>query len=336
MTTFCSTCGSSLATDVRFCPQCGTPTSSYDSNSAASPYDPTAASFRSGAPQHKPATDYGSPPYGVLPQNPYETLNPYEAPLRPPPPPPLQRQVKIGLLIGTVVLVLVLVSGGVVFLIQGTKGNTSRQTPMETATPAQPSVTATATQTPQDIYNQATSGKPVVDESLSTNDTGRWAVWNDSNGACLFTAGAYHAIIRPAFSGAIGCFARSTNFSNLAYQVEMTIIKGGGGGGLLFRNGSGPDPSGFGYQFVVDRNHVDLHYHETYFSWSTAIKANLNQTYLLTAIARGKTINVYVDKQWIGSTEDNAASSGSIGLEVIGQLNFTEVVFRNVKVWTLS
>ncbi len=116
----------------------------------------------------------------------------------------------------------------------------------------------------------------------------------------------------------------------------MTIIKGGGGGGLLFRNGSGPDPNGFGYQFVVAQDHVDLHYGGTIFSSSTAIKAKLNQTYLLTVIARGNTINVYIDKQWVGSAEDNTASSGSIGLEVLDQANFTEVVFRNVKVWTLS
>jgi regulation of enolase protein 1 (concanavalin A-like superfamily) len=123
MTTLCSKCGSSLAADVRFCPQCGTPTSSYSSNFGASPYVPTAASFRSGAPLHKPATDYGSPPYGVPQQNPYEPLNPYEVPLRPPPPP---RQVKIGLLIGVVGLVLLLGGVGIFTLFTRIAGNTSQ------------------------------------------------------------------------------------------------------------------------------------------------------------------------------------------------------------------
>jgi hypothetical protein len=199
----------------------------------------------------------------------------------------------------------------------------------------QPSVTASTTPTPQDIYNQATSGTPVLDDSLSTNATNSWAETNDSNGACLFTAGAYHAIIRPAFSGGIACFYNSTHFSNLAYQVEMTIIKGDGGGELLFRTGGGPDPTGWGYQFGLLQDHVGLWYAGTTFSSSTAIKAKLNQTYLLTAIARGNTINVYLDKQWVGSAVDNTASSGGIGLAVHGQANFTEVAFRNVKVWKL-
>ncbi len=183
---------------------------------------------------------------------------------------------------------------------------------------------------------QATSGTPVLDDPLIDNSKGNnWPEWNNDNGACIFTGGAYHAIIRPAFSGGMGCFKGSANFSNLAYQVEMTIIKGDGGGGLLFRNGGGPDPNGWGYQFGLFRDHVGLWYGGTTFSSATAIKAQLNQTYLLTAIARGNTIDVYIDKQWVGSTKDNTSSSGSIALSVYGQANFTEVVFRNVKVWIL-
>ena len=76
----------------------------------------------------------------------------------------------------------------------------------------------------------------------------------------------------------------------------MTIIKGSGGGGLLFRNGGGTDLSGFGYKFRLFQDHVDLLYGNTSLCSSTALKAQLDQTYLLTAIARRHTINVYCRK----------------------------------------
>ncbi len=114
----------------------------------------------------------------------------------------------------------------------------------------------------------------------------------------------------------------------------MTIIKGSGGGGLLFRNGGGTDLSGFGYKFRLFQDHVDLLYGNISLCSSTALKAQLDQTYILTAIARRHTINVYIDKQSVCSVEDNESSSGTIGFAVYGPA--TELVFRNAKVWRLG
>lgn len=79
----CRSCGTELSGGVNFCPNCGAVTPNKVSKSGISPYDLTAV---------PPPTDYGSPPYGIAPQNPYEPLNPYDTPLQaplPPPPPPL-------------------------------------------------------------------------------------------------------------------------------------------------------------------------------------------------------------------------------------------------------
>ncbi len=120
----CSSCGTQLPEEAAFCPTCGAFTPYRASEPGASPYDLTVASASSGASQPKPATDYSSPPYGAPPQNPYEPLNPYEAPLRPPPPPPPQRHVKLGLLIGGVVLVLIVASASVFALFTQLAKNT--------------------------------------------------------------------------------------------------------------------------------------------------------------------------------------------------------------------
>ncbi len=85
---------------------------------------------------------------------------------------------------------------------------TSTPTPMSTAI-----LSLAAIQTPQEIYNQATSGTPVIDDSLSTNDTNSW---DEANGACLFTDGAYHVTTQPAFSGGLACNKHSA-FDDLAY-----------------------------------------------------------------------------------------------------------------------
>ena len=322
MTTICSKCGSSLAADVLFCPQCGTPTSSYDSNSAASPYDPTAASFHSSAPQHKPATDYGSPPYGVLPQNPYEPPNPYEAPLRPPPPPPPKRR-RVWLVL-VVLVVLVGLYGGVKALVSQTSG-----TSQGTAT-AQPSVTATTTQTPQDIYNQATSGSPVLNDPLSGQDANDWTTFSSPQASCGFREGGYHISItqQNTFQP---CFEHAISFSNFAAQVEMTMLSGDGGA-LLFRAG-GADP--YGYRFALNRDYSDLVYGDNSLYRSSDVKTNLNNTFLLTVIARGNTIYLYRDKQWLATVVDSSASSGIIGLDALKFSQNAEVVYKNLKVWTL-
>ena len=123
MNNFCSNCGSALAADVNFCPKCGRPTSSSSLGAGISSDEPTSLASSLKNPVQIPSTNYGSHPYGATLANPYEPLNPYETSLPPPPPP--RRHVKLTLLIGLVVLVLVLVSGGVFAFL--TRANLSHQ-----------------------------------------------------------------------------------------------------------------------------------------------------------------------------------------------------------------
>jgi len=80
--------------EVAYCPNCGAVTTYNVSRSGTAPYDLTAASSPSSAPPQAPPppTHYGSPPYGVPQQNPYEPLNSYVAPLQAPPPPQPRHQ----------------------------------------------------------------------------------------------------------------------------------------------------------------------------------------------------------------------------------------------------
>lgn len=120
MPTFCSNCGNTLAPDIKFCPNCGTVSSSYSGSSQS---DPTVLTNSS---QQKVPTDYGSPPYGLPESNPYEQFNPYEI-ISPPPPPP--RQIRSSLIVGIIssIVVSILILGVVgTFVLLPLKGrNTS-------------------------------------------------------------------------------------------------------------------------------------------------------------------------------------------------------------------
>jgi TIR domain len=200
---------------------------------------------------------------------------------------------------------------------------------------AQATATAFAN-TPQGIYDRITRSNPTLYDPLIDNSQGnRWNEYSDTRGYfCHFTGGAYHAGVQPQPDiAAVGCFAQGIgSFSNFAYQAEMTIVKGDGGGGLLFRTNS---KDGFGYQLQFNQNNFGFIYGSTIFRRSTTIKAKLNQTYLLTVIGRGSSMSLYINKQWIATFGDSSASSGSIGLEVYALTQFTEVVYRNVQIWDL-
>src|SRR5207245_1892188 len=82
-----------------------------------------------------------------------------------------------------------------------------------------------------------TSGTPALNSTLKGPDFNGWTVYDtrDGVGHCKFTGGALHASETKPGDGIIPCIALATNFSNFAYQVQMTIIKGDIGG-LLFRS----------------------------------------------------------------------------------------------------
>ena len=205
--------------------------------------------------------------------------------------------------------------------------DTPTAAPTDTPT-AIPTDTPTATPTtPSDIsYTQATSGTPVLNDPLSDNSAGN--SWNvDDN--CGFIGGEYHVTINQ--NGNLeACFAAPT-FQDFAFQVQMTILTGDGGG-IVFRTGG---ENTFGYRFFLGLNYFNLDYGSAQLAGSSSFKANLNQTYLLTAIVYGSTISLYIDKQLVTTVEDSSASSGGIGLMAVDFSNNADVAFSNAQVWNL-
>jgi hypothetical protein len=206
----------------------------------------------------------------------------------------------------------------------------------ETAT-AQAQATLTAQ---QNIYLQATQGNPAVTGSLATNDTLNWnEVDSASSGGCVFAGGSYH--VKELEKGFFDpCFAQSSNFSNFTLQVQMTILSGDFGG-ILFRSDSQSSKS-YLLQFGTDGSYQLYKYVDNsgnnsqtlLTSFSSAIKGQ-NQPNLLTLIARGSQLTVFVNKQYVDTVSDNAYKSGLVGFLAYYKSNPTEVTFSNIQIWKL-
>jgi hypothetical protein len=191
----------------------------------------------------------------------------------------------------------------------------------------------------QDIYTSATSGTPVLNDSLAFNTGSGW----DENlaqggGGCGFNSGAYHASLTPK-GYYFTCIAHNTNFSNFAFQVQMQIVQGDAGG-LVFRANSSAYKFyvlsiGRDGTYAVSTSKDFSHNTEIGYGQSPAFKQNAGQTNLLTLVARGNNMYFFVNKQYAGSINDGAYKSGQIGLMVDNRSGSTDVAFKNAQVWKL-
>ncbi len=181
-------------------------------------------------------------------------------------------------------------------------------------------------------------GTLALDDPLSDNSQGY--VWydystNSIGGACQFTGGAYH--VSQSNAHYLGfCNAKSTNFSNLAFEVQMRIIQGDCGG-VIFRFQE-PNNGTF-YHFAVCQDGMYALYDSYDITLiqpnsSSAIHTGLNQSNLIAVVANGSTLDLYVNNQKIDSVSDSAHSQGQIGVAATDVNSPTEVVFSNAKVWT--
>ncbi len=203
---------------------------------------------------------------------------------------------------------------------------------------------ATATVTAlQDMYTQATSGTPVLDDPLSDNSSKY--KWEEGQGqtvntGCAFTGEAYQAS-ESQFGYFQPCFAEATSFSNFAYQVQMTIIDGKlAQGGILFR-ASSTTQQYYLFRIGVDGSYGLELYNNNQFTmlssgFSSQITTGLNASNELDILANNNTLYLYVNQGFVASMTDSTLSSGQIGVVAID--NGTPVVaqFTNARVWNLS
>lgn len=371
----CSTCGAAFQPGMGFCPACGASAASSAASGYGGDTDATIlaagnAPFRESAfspaqaPDrtlpaniYRPATGTGS--FTPAPQTMgYPQKTPPNS-YGPPPQPTQHQKLSRGIIILLAVLVvLMIIGGGLIYYFSvpypaqvRANATATAQTQADdaatgtavvihnddaTAT-AQAQATLTAQQA---IYTQATSGPLLLNDSLAQNSASRWESYNSAaNSGCVFSGGAYHVIEQQ--TGYFNpCFADGPTFSNFTFQVQMTILKGNAGG-MLFR---ADDQSNKFYLLTIG---VDLTYSlyaysnntgsnaATIFSGSSLAIKGPHQPNLITLVARGKQLTLFVNKQLVDNAIDGTYASGQIALVADSHDQPTDVVYQNAQVWKL-
>jgi eukaryotic-like serine/threonine-protein kinase len=199
--------------------------------------------------------------------------------------------------------------------------------------------TATATAY-QNLLTGSTGGVPAINDPMSNNKRGSaWeeGTFNDG-GACRFAGGAYQATIA-TLNFFQTCAATATDFGNFAFQVQMKIIKGDCGG-VVFR--ADYLNSKFYYFNVCQDGSYNLYSyvnnsqsHTLTQGNSPAVTNGLNQLNLITVVAKGHTIVLYINKQLVDSVNDSTYSHGQVGVTADETSNPTQVAYTTAEVWTL-
>lgn len=328
----CSTCETQIPVGAAYCPTCGAVTPYSVSNSGVSPSDATT-----------PFTSYGE--YGASSQATYQSLNPYAAPTTAPPPPTRRRGLSVGRMALLIVLVLLIVgvgAGG--FLYFRTAPISSQPQPHASPTArAQQATAIPSPRTPQELYAQVTQGTPALDDPLLMNSTNNWTETTSADGkfSCMFSGGTYHASAESKNAFML-CMAQATNFGNLAYQVQMTIVKGEFGGMVLRADGSQTKYYSFfidrygAYTLITSVDNTGTHDRVLRKGTSRLIRTGLNEANTLAVIARGSSLYLYINQQYITGATDTTYSAGQIG--VFGgdyTMAPADVVFSHAQVWNV-
>jgi hypothetical protein len=217
-----------------------------------------------------------------------------------------------------------------------TQANANATATAQAVATAQVAATATAL---QNIYNQATSGPPAFSDPMNGSNTGNWQTGDGSQGGgCHFAGGAYH-VTEPVKNYYFVCFAQNSYFTNFAFQVEMTIVKGDEGGIIFRGNNASSKFYTFGashdglFSFGVTSSNSSNK--PLIFGPNAAIKTNAGQANLLTVIARGSNIYLYINKQYVDSVHDTTYNAGALGVYASDNKNPTDVAFNSAQVWKL-
>jgi|GEM_PF-3053810 len=273
-------------------------------------------------PPDTPAIPSPAAPRGSLPATPQESA------VRPHPTPHMRNIFLIG-------LVLVLLLSGVLYAFIRVVGATTSNRGIATRTVPGPGATTSkrgiATRTvpdpnvdPNRFYTWATSGQPAVTESFLGTSTLNWV----TNGGCTLSSDGFQVSGTPDLYNV--CFAQGKSYGNFAFQANMSISKGQGGG-LSFR-GDGQNQ----YNFFVNADGTYLLSFGNANNGNTLIPKTgsvfIQQSDTLAAIARGSDIYLYVNQHFLTHFSDTSAQIGEIGLLAAGA---STVVFNNLKIWQL-
>lgn len=171
-----------------------------------------------------------------------------------------------------------------------------------------------------------------LNEPLNKNSTSRW---DEASGSCSFAPDGYHVTNAAQAAAPQVCIAHSHDYGDMTFQVNMKVL-GGSAGGILFRSSGSAS-----YYFRVNQNGTyallacagaGISCNTTLTNgFSSFINTGLNQSNTIAVVAKGNSIQLYVNGEPVNSVNNSLSLHGQVG--VIAEAG-SEVVFSNVRVWT--
>jgi hypothetical protein len=188
------------------------------------------------------------------------------------------------------------------------------------------------------LYRQVTSQNLSFVDSLQNATLSQWSVFERATYGCEIAIDGLHVHISD--SGHFGyCTSGRGKFSNFAFQVEMKILSGAGGG-VTFR---GDTLAGDIYYFRVYPDGRYLIYTEKNHKSGSNLgggtvspfSSGFGQKNTLTVIAQGSQIYFYVNQKFLTKIRDSTYASGYLGVAASDSTGQAEVVYTNAQIWVL-
>lgn len=248
-----------------------------------------------------------------------------------PPQPPAPKRRSPVLAIVLSVLVILLVAGGVfaglAIGLAHSKSSTVQATPAATVTP-----------NAQQLYQQITKQTPLVTDSLQDPKTSQWAVFEKPTYGCEVKSDGLHVHIQDTGDFTY-CTSGHGQFENFAFQVDIKILSGDGGG-IVFRDNS--TTGNYYYFHVFSTGDYHIYVGKDHKLTTELDNGNIGvfhtgtgQTNTLTVIAQGSKIDIYVNQKILSQLTDSTYASGYLGVMANDHNAPAEVVYTNAKIWRL-
>jgi hypothetical protein len=201
----------------------------------------------------------------------------------------------------------------------------------------------------QELYTFVTGSQPLISDKLDRSQGSHWSgeQENQGKGSCAFQSEggtiAYHIIVQ-VHAPAVACLARSSNFSNFAFQVTMLDIlqNYADNGGIAFCGNQAGNT--FNFFSVSDSGYSLVHYQA---GRESLLKGGLLPISVntdidgqqLTMIAYNGHYFFYMDGYFIVKQDMARACAGAIGFFVehadITKNTVSNYAFSDARIWQL-
>jgi hypothetical protein len=255
--------------------------------------------------------------------------------------------------------VLLTISLGLGLFLPSSQGtpNAKQTSPMSTpSTEQQPSPISAASSSsdspsPTPVPTLSSSGTLVLNDSMANPaSTDQWDTFDQPNAQCHFVHDAYDIKALPQQIDICKTEGTNTNQSDFIYEITMTIVKGSGAAGIVFRN---QGPSSVSTDVSQQFSMTDVLLFDPQGNYSLAsighqqqpsmtktgrcssFLRGLNQPNQIDVQVKGQTIDIFVNGTYLVSGQDNQLESGQMGVILMSGDDIAEATYSNFTVWKL-